>query len=66
MTVGNRLNRMMAAKKITVPDLARAIGKRPQYIRNICSGRIKNPGVLNLKSIVDAMGGTMTEFFEGE
>lgn len=66
MTIADRLKRMMDAKGFRQIDLAEVTGTSRAYVQKLCSGQIKNPGSVTLIAIVEAMDGTMTEFFEGE
>jgi DNA-binding Xre family transcriptional regulator len=66
MTIADRLNRMMQDKGFRQTDLADVTGTSRAYVNKLCSGQIPNMGTLTLIAIVEAMGGTMTEFFEGE
>jgi len=66
MTFSALFRRMMKAKGMRQTDVAEVANVSRQYVSDLCSGRVSNPGVETIRPIVEAMGWTMAEFFEGE
>lgn len=66
MTLAERLQRLLAAKGLSISGVAETAGMERQQVHRIVTGKVANPGVLTVQRIVEAAGGTMAELFTDE
>lgn len=63
MTLADRLQRLFAAKGLSISGVAETAGMERQQVHRIVAGKVANPGVLTVQRIVEAAGATMAELF---
>lgn len=61
--VAARLVRLCDEKSLTINRLANLSAVPPSTVKNILYGKSKNPGVVTIKKLCDALGVTLGEFF---
>lgn len=66
MTLSDRLQALLKRKGFTINAAAEVAGMERQQVWRICTGKVKNPGVLTVERIVTAVGGTITELYQEE
>lgn len=64
--IGKRLNELCAERKITVSRLCTFAGATQSTVNDIINGVTKNPGVVTIKKLCDALEMTLSEFFDTE
>jgi transcriptional regulator with XRE-family HTH domain len=60
----NRILELCKERNITVGKLCTNAGTTGSTISDIINGVTKNPGILTLKKLCDALGITLSEFFD--
>lgn len=63
MTLSDRLRALLDRKGYSLADAADVAGMSRQQVHSIVSGKVPNPGILTVKRLVEAVGGTMGEVF---
>lgn len=66
MTLPDRLRALLDRKGYSITDAADAAGMSRQQVHSIVSGKVPNPGITTVERIVEAVGATMAELYEGE
>lgn len=66
MTTSERLEALLERQGLTIASVAELAGMTKQEVWRIVRGRVKNPRIETLKTIVEAAGSTLSEFFEDE
>ncbi len=61
-----RIQQLCNERNITVGKLCTLSGSTGSTISDIMNGITKNPGVLTIKKLCDALGITLAEFFDTE
>ena len=61
--VANRIRELCKDRDLKINALANEAGMPPMTIYSILYTRSKNPGIVTLKKICDALGITLGEFF---
>ncbi len=61
-----RIQQLCNERNITVGKLCTLSGSTGSTISDIMNGVTKNPGVLTIKKLCDALGITLAEFFDTE
>ncbi|HEY2159267.1 MAG TPA: helix-turn-helix transcriptional regulator [Isosphaeraceae bacterium] len=66
MTIGERLEALIEQQGTSIADVARATEMERQTVWRIVTGQTPNPGILTIKKIVEAAGGTIFDLFPEE
>ena len=61
-----RIRELCAQKGISAYRNAFLAGMPPTTYRNILSGRSRNPGIVNINRIADALGVSIREFYDSD
>lgn len=64
--VAKRLLELIEQKNLNMTKLARLAAVPPSTVKSIIYGASKNTGIVTLKLLCDAMGISITEFFDTE
>lgn len=64
--LAGRFRRLLEARGHSISGVADLAGMERQQAHRIVTGKVENPGVLTVKRIVEAAGGTLGEFFADE
>ena len=64
--VTKRLLELMDQKNLNMTQLARLAAVPPSTVKSIIYGVSKNTGIVTLKLLCDAMGISITDFFDTE
>lgn len=63
IAVRERLNELLAVRRMSIHKLAMESSVPPSTIKNILYGKSVNPGIVTIKMLCDGLGVTLTEFF---
>lgn len=63
IAVRERLNELLAVRRMSIHKLAMESSVSPSTIKNILYGKSVNPGIATIKMLCDGLGVTLTEFF---
>jgi transcriptional regulator with XRE-family HTH domain len=66
MDLAERLKALLDRKGFTIYSAAECAGMSKQQAWKIVTGKAKNPGVVTVQRLVEAVGGTMAELFADE
>lgn len=66
MTLADRLRRLLDARGFSITEAAKLAGMEKQQVHRIVAGKVKNPGVLTVQRLVEAIGCTLGELFADE
>ena len=64
--VANYLSKLKEKSGLTYELIAERSGQPVSTIKNLCSGKTENPGIVILSAIIYAMGGSLDEMCTGE
>lgn len=64
--LANYLNRYIKENNLTLEFVAKKSNSSLSTVKNLCSGKTENPGILNALPIIYAVGGTPEEMIFGE
>ncbi|MDI9634217.1 helix-turn-helix transcriptional regulator [Geitlerinema splendidum] len=56
MTIAQQIDVRMKAKDLSIMSLEAKAGVKPHAVRNILTGKSKNPSAVNLQAIADVLG----------
>ncbi len=62
--VAYRILQLCLERNLTVNALARSAAIPPSTLKNIISGGSKNPGIVNIKKLCDALEISLKDFFD--
>lgn len=60
----NRINQLCGERHITIGKLCIKAGATSSTVSDIMTGTTKNPGVLTIKKLCDALDITLAQFFD--
>lgn len=64
--VADRILALCDERRMAPNALARSSAVPPSTLKNIINGGSKNPGIVTIKKLCDALGISLTEFFDTE
>ena len=61
-----RIEQLRREKRTTVYALIYQSGMPPSTVKSILQGKSQNPGIVNIKKIVEGLGVSIREFYDSE